>query len=127
MSLDITQIKPCYKDAPMIKDPICAALVATDEEYRDAYNKRNFRDQSTLDTLSNITTRRFQDMARVADIEANQSTDDEIIPMLYHIKIALKDEADSCLRHGMIKECAAALRASCAIYAIIKRYQINKE
>jgi hypothetical protein len=111
----------------MIKDPICAALVATDEEYRDAYNKRNFRDQSTLDTLSNITTRRLQDMARVADIEADQSTDDEIIPMLYHIKIALKDEADDCLRHGQIKECAAALRASYAIGQIIKRYQITKE
>jgi len=127
MSLDITNIKPGFKDTPMIKDPICAALVATDEEYRDAWNKRNFNKQETLDTLSNITTRRFQDIARVADIEASQSTDDEIIPMLYHIKIALKDEADSCLRHGQIKECAAALRASYAIYTIIKRHQISKE
>jgi hypothetical protein len=122
MSLDITNIKPEFKDARMIKDPICAALVATDEEYRVAYNKRNFNDQSTLDNIRAITSRRLQDMTRIASIEACQSTDEEIAAMLVCVQDAFKEEADSCLRHGQIKECAAALRAANAIAVLLSRH-----
>lgn len=111
----------------MIKDPICAVLAITDDDYRVAYNKRNFNDQSTLDNIRAITSRRLEDMTRIASIEACQSTDEEIAAMLVCVQDAFKEEADSCIRHGQIKECAAALRAANAIAVIVKRYQITKE
>ena len=120
MSLEVNDIVPAYEKAtPMIKDPILAVLVSTQGEYTEAYNKRNFRDDATMERLREITARRFLDMKKVAEIEASMTDQDEIVARLTRLKIALTDEADSCLNHGMLHECAAYLRASQAIAQII--------
>jgi hypothetical protein len=124
MSLEINDIVPAYEKAnPMIKDPILAVLVCTQGEYTEAYNKRNFRDDSTMERLREITARRFMDMKKVAEIEASMSDEDEIVGRLTRLKISLTDEASSCLDHGMLHECAAYLRASQAIDQIVSRHQ----
>jgi hypothetical protein len=124
MSLEINDIVPAYdKVNPMIKDPILAVLVSTQDEYKEAYNKRNFRDDATLARLREITARRFMDMKKIAEIEASMSDEDEIVGRLTRIKIAMNDEASNCLDHGMLHECAAYLRASQAIGQIISRNQ----
>lgn len=125
MSLNILTITPHLKDAPMIADPILSILVATDEEYSDAWRKRNHRDEQSMERLRAITAKRLEMMKKVARTEAAHTDDSLLLSRAETIQAMFDEEASHCLDHGMMRECAAHLRASNALASIIQRLKSN--
>lgn len=122
MSLDIKDISP--RTDALVKDPVTAVFLATNERYNDARNKLNHQKPETIQAVQDILKERFSHMDKVAKAEASYLSEEEIRARVAIVVAALHEEAESCVNHGMLKDAADYLRASHALVAMNNAFKL---